>query len=103
VASPAKYAELFAQVGARADVWESTYLQLLDPEELIAHPVLEWVRGTVLRRLLDILPPEQEVAFTQARAPRLGQTYPRTPYGVPFPFRPVSVGSTRYRQRDVVE
>lgn len=69
-----------------ADVWETTYLhQLSGPD-----PVLEWVKSTALRPLLDLLqdrPGDQE-EFLAAYAASLRASYPKDRAGrTIFPFR----------------
>jgi len=88
VAEPGTYLELLAGLGLTADVWETTYLQVLDPAGAQASPVLEWVRGTGLRPVLDVLTDQVERdEFVQAYAAELDRAYPRQPFGVAFPFR----------------
>ena len=87
VAEPGGYADVFAAAGARLDVWETTYLQVLDPAREQDHPVLEWVKGTALTPLLDVLDAAETQVFLADLATRLDAAYPRAAYGVPFPFR----------------
>ncbi len=88
VAEPAVYLELLTRLGLVTDVWETTYLQVLDPDGDQASPVLEWVRGTGLRPVLDLLADEREREdFVEAYTAELGRAYPRGPFGVVFPFR----------------
>ena len=88
VSSPAQYVELFAAAGLEVDAWETTYQHVLDPAGMQANPALEWVRGTGLRPVLEVLPDEAErTAFLEAYDERLRPAYPRTPIGVIFPFR----------------
>lgn len=94
VDDPAGYAELLATRCRHLDVWETTYLQILDPAGEQRSPVLEWVRGTGLRPVLDRLTPEEKQPFEAALAAKYDRAYPRRPYGVPFEFRRVfAVGS----------
>lgn len=87
-AEPSTYLQVLTRGGCTVDVWETTYLHVLDPEGASAHPVLEWVRGTGLRPVLDLLPdPVERAAFERAYAARLDEAYPRTPVGVVLPFR----------------
>jgi trans-aconitate 2-methyltransferase len=88
VAQPAHYVEVLAAEGLEADVWETTYQHVLDPEGRQASPVLEWVRGTGLRPVLETLTDEAErQAFLEDYDARLRAAYPRTSVGVVFPFR----------------
>lgn len=95
VGEPADYAELLAAHCSHPDVWETTYLQVLDPAGERPSPVLDWVRGTTLRPLLDALPEPEREPFLDGLAQRLAEAYQRRPYGVPFPFRRIfAVGRT---------
>lgn len=90
VADPAEYVAAFHAPGRVVEAWETTYLHLLDPDGEQENPVLEWVRGTGLRPVLDALPDEAErAAFLTPYAAALRKAYPRTPAGVPMPFRRV--------------
>src|SRR5690606_34222578 len=51
VASPATYHRMLSGPGRRVDIWATEYLQVLSGPD----PVLEWVRGTALRPVLDVL------------------------------------------------
>jgi len=72
-------------------------LHVLDPEGAQENPVLEWVKGTGLRPVIDLLTEEHErAAFVDAYAARLREAYPRTPAGVILPFRRIfAVGHKR--------
>ena len=83
VLTPAEYAALLADEGWSADVWETTYLHLLPGED----PVLDWVRGTGLRPILQALSPGEAAEFTEVYAELLRSAYPQGPAGTPFPFR----------------
>ena len=90
VLAPAAYVELFGTSGLEVDGWETTYQHVLDPEGRQDNPVLEWVRGTGLRPVLDALTDEEErTAFLAEYDARLRAAYPRTPIGVVFSFRRV--------------
>lgn len=80
---PYAYHELLLRAGCRADVWETTYSQLLTGEA----PVLNWVRGTALRPVLDVLDPEEAQAFEGEYAALLDEAYPAGEFGTVFPFR----------------
>ena len=82
VREPAEYHELLLRGGLRADVWETTYNQLLEGE----NPVLEWVRGTGLRPVLAALGPDS-TEFEREYSALLAQAYPRGGFGTLFPFR----------------
>ncbi|TWE11807.1 methyltransferase domain-containing protein [Rudaeicoccus suwonensis] len=87
VATPEEYAEVLATACGHLDVWETTYLQILDPAGDQRSPVLEWVKGTALRPLLDVLEGAEQEEFIAELIERFDAEYPRHEYGVPFPFR----------------
>jgi trans-aconitate 2-methyltransferase len=80
---PAQYLGVLADEGCAADVWETTYLHLLQGE----NPVLRWYRGTGLRPVLAALTREQAAEFTSIYGQRLAAAYPRGRHGTVFPFR----------------
>lgn len=96
-AAPATYLQVLAREGLSVDAWETTYLHVLDPDGAQENPVLEWVKGTGLRPVIDLLTEEHErAAFVDAYAARLREAYPRTPAGVILPFRRIfAVGHKR--------
>jgi trans-aconitate 2-methyltransferase len=88
VAAPADYLRLLSGLGCGVDAWETTYLQVLPG----ADPVLDWMRGTALRPVLDALPDAAESEeFIAELAGRLREVYPRGPHGTVFPFRRIFV------------
>ena len=92
VEQPSAYVELLGSVGLEVDGWETTYQHVLDPEARQVNPVLEWVRGTGLRPVLEALTDEaRRSAFLADYDARLRAAYPRTPMGVIFPFRRIFV------------
>lgn len=90
VADPAGYVAAWWAPDRQVEAWETTYYHLLDPGGHQVDPVLEWVRGTGLRPVLDVLAgaAEREAFLAPYRA-ALAQAYPRTPAGVPLAFRRV--------------
>jgi trans-aconitate 2-methyltransferase len=85
VAEPAGYLDRLTALGLDADVWETTYLHLLTGGD----PVLDWVKGTGLRPVLDALAPHPEVLddFLAIYRDALRAAYPARPHGTVFPFR----------------
>ncbi|HXD28086.1 MAG TPA: trans-aconitate 2-methyltransferase [Arthrobacter sp.] len=87
-AEPGTYLRLLLEHGFDADVWETTYSQLLRGQD----PVLEWVRGTALRPVLSVLAPEDAREFEHEYAALAREAYPPVtvhdsdPLTV-FPFR----------------
>ncbi|MGW1890245.1 trans-aconitate 2-methyltransferase [Streptomyces sp. NPDC002004] len=85
VLTPAAYLERLTALGCEADVWETTYLHLLEGEDA----VLDWVKGTGLRPVLTALAddPRARDAFVAEYRDLLRRAYPATPQGTVFPFR----------------
>jgi trans-aconitate 2-methyltransferase len=88
VAEPAGYLLLLLSHGFEADVWETTYQHVLEG----TGPVLEWVRGTTLRPVLDALDAEEAAAFEADYGAALRTAYPAFPGPdgralTVFPFR----------------
>lgn len=87
-AEPAQYLQALSRSGVEVDVWETTYLHVL----LGADPVLEWLRGTGARPVLDALTAEGPALaedFVAQLRHRLRRTHPAGPHGTVFPFRRV--------------
>ena len=77
-------AGILLDAGLVADVWETTYLHVLEGED----PVLRWVSGTGLRPVLAALSGDDLDAFTAEYSARLREAYPRRPDGTTIlPFR----------------
>ncbi|MGN7134650.1 trans-aconitate 2-methyltransferase [Rhodococcoides corynebacterioides] len=86
VDDPGDYARLLAGHGCAVDAWETTYIQQLSGPD----PVLEWMRGTALTPVFDVLDADERAAFESDLAARLREEYPVEPDGVTlFPFRRV--------------
>ncbi|MGC0365950.1 trans-aconitate 2-methyltransferase [Rhodococcus sp. 27YEA15] len=85
VDGPAEYALRLQAAGFDVDAWETTYVHVLPG----ADPVLEWVRGTALRPVLDVLGDAESHEFESEYAAMLREAYPPTSAGTLFPFRRV--------------
>ena len=88
VLEPRTYLTELLSTGAQADVWETTYLHVLNGPDA----VLRWIRGTGLRPFLTALEqsgsPTAVDDFLTSYAAALRAAYPRDPHGrVVFPFR----------------
>lgn len=86
ILSPAGYLEHLTELGCpQADVWETTYVQLLQGED----PVLDWTKGTALRPVLTALDGDEAAAreFVGQYRDLLRKAYPPGPHGTVFPFR----------------
>ncbi|QES48639.1 trans-aconitate 2-methyltransferase [Streptomyces venezuelae] len=82
---PGEYLARFTELGCTADVWETTYHQLLTGPD----PVLDWVKGTALRPVLTALGEDHQAvdAFLLQYRDLLRGAYPPGPRGTVFPFR----------------
>lgn len=87
VRAPDWYADTLHGLGCRVQVWETIYHHRLAGEDA----VLEWMKGTGLRPLLDRLDRclgcAVRATFLEAYGRRLACAYPAGPHGTPFPFR----------------
>ncbi|MYT11602.1 trans-aconitate 2-methyltransferase [Streptomyces sp. SceaMP-e96] len=85
ILEPAAYLERLTDLGCAADVWETTYVQLLEGDD----PVLDWVKGTALRPVLTALEndPAAREAFLAEYREALRKAYPTGRHGTVFPFR----------------
>jgi trans-aconitate 2-methyltransferase len=87
VGRPADYFSQLTALGCDVDAWETTYLQVLPGED----PVLEWMTGTALRPVLDLLTDGERETFMTELAAQLRAAYPRREFGTIFPFRRIFV------------
>lgn len=77
------YYDLLQPIAAGIDIWETRYWQVLQGDD----PVLEWVKGSALRPVLDALSPEEQARFLGEYGSRLRDLYPRRSGGETlFPF-----------------
>jgi trans-aconitate 2-methyltransferase len=73
------------------DIWETEYLQILEGDD----PVLEWVRGTGLRPVLNGLDDAEREVFLAEYARRLRAAYPARADGrTLYPFRRLFIVAT---------
>ncbi len=84
VAPAVDYQRMLSGPGRRVDVWTTEYLHVLTGED----PVVEWVRGTGLRPVLDALDERDAGAFLDAYTEAMRHAYPPERDGTTlFPFR----------------
>lgn len=78
------YYRLLAGCTRRLDIWETEYLQVLEGDQ----PVLEWVKGTGLRPILNGLGRHERALFLEKYSRRLRNAYPVLADGrTLYPFR----------------
>lgn len=82
VQEPDRYAEELGRLGFHPTVWQTNYFHRLAGED----PVLEWVKGTALRPVLDRLVDEDREAFLAEYGARLRRAYPAREGMTVFPF-----------------
>jgi len=83
VERPERYLQALVDAGLEADVWQTSYLHVLQGDDA----VLEWVKGTALRPVLSLLDGPDRDEFLSAYAAALREAYPRQSFGTVFPFR----------------
>ena len=85
------YVQRLLELGFHVDGWETTYVHILSGE----NPVLDWLRGTTLRPLLEKLDPPSASEFLGELGGCLQQTYPPQGNVTLFPFRRLFFVATR--------
>jgi trans-aconitate 2-methyltransferase len=84
VEEPETVFDILAPLAKSLDIWETSYLHVLEGED----PVLDWVSGTGLRPFLAPLDASEREAFLADYRARLRQAYPRRADGKTlFPFK----------------
>ncbi len=76
--------------GLRVDTWQTTYFHHLEGED----PVLEWVRGTTLRPVLERLPDDEHEELLGQYGALLRRAYPTRDGRTVFPFKRTFVAAT---------
>jgi trans-aconitate 2-methyltransferase len=76
------YIETLSSLGFVVDAWETTYHHVLQGE----NAVLEWVKGTALRPVLNTLEPEFHTRFLEELGARYRMAYPAAAFGTVFEF-----------------
>jgi len=90
--SPDAYYRILAPVVRQLDIWETTYLHVLEGD----NPVVEWTKGTALRPHLDALAEPEHSAFLAAYAARIAAAYPKQPDGrTLLPFKRIFIVAQR--------
>jgi len=83
VREPQWYLDEFGVRGLEVNAWQTTYFHILEGED----PVLEWVRGTTLRPVLERLPEEEHEEFLNEYGAHLREAYPSRDSITVFPFK----------------
>ncbi|WBQ06772.1 trans-aconitate 2-methyltransferase [Kribbella sp. CA-293567] len=83
VPGPAEYVAALTAEGCTVDAWETTYSHVLQGKNAI----LEWVKGTGARPVLQSLPDDLRERFEAEYGARLNDAYPPKPFGTVLPFR----------------
>ncbi|MEA2002964.1 MAG: methyltransferase domain-containing protein [Actinomycetota bacterium] len=83
VGEPAHYHRLLSPVVDTVEIWTTRYLQVLEGPD----PVLEWVKGTALRPVLDELTGAELESFLERYRREVRSAYEQGPDGTTlFPF-----------------
>jgi len=89
---PLDYVRLLQAADVDFDLWETTYLHVLEGDD----PVLKWVRGAGLRPVMDRLKAGEVEEFLAEYGALLRQAYPKEHHGTTiFPFRRIFMVATR--------
>ena len=83
VSGSAEYIEALSAEGCTVDAWETTYFHVLAGD----NAVLEWVKGTGARPVLQSLPDDLRERFEAEYGARLAVAYPQREFGTVLPFR----------------
>ncbi len=75
IGEPGFYCNLLRDWAVSIDIWETEYLHVLEGPDA----VLNWVRGTALRPLVELLADDELAEFESAYGERLRAAYPRQP------------------------
>ena len=91
VDDPEEYYDLLVSLTTSIDIWSTEYLQILDGPD----PVLEWVKGSGLRPILNDLSETDRATYLEEYARRLRHAYPLRPNGKTlYPFRRLFIVAT---------
>lgn len=85
------YITALSSLGFEVDAWFTDYQQILHGQ----NPVLEWVRGTALRPVLNALPTDLHDSFLSEYGARLLEAYPAQSFGTLLPFKRVFFAARR--------
>ena len=84
VSEPSFYYDLLSPLSSSIDMWETTYMHILEGDD----PIVEWTKGTMLRPLLDHLSEKEAFSFLASYAKKVAKAYPHRADGkTVFPFK----------------
>ena len=83
VATPLYYARTMQEAGLSVDAWETSYVHVLTGED----PVVDWLLGTGLRPVLEILDEADSQEFLAEFARLMRIEFPPTEHGTLLPYR----------------
>ena len=82
---PEVYLDRLVALGCRPDVWETTYLQVLQGPDA----VVRWISGTGLRPVLGVLDEAERAELVAGYRALVAPAYPELPWGTVLPYRRV--------------
>jgi trans-aconitate 2-methyltransferase len=91
VREPVWYMSELTNRGMKITLWQTTYHHRLEGD----NPVLEWVRGTTLRPVLELLDEHEQLEFTTSYGALLREAYPEHAGITVLPFNRLFVLTTR--------
>ncbi|WP_019200979.1 methyltransferase domain-containing protein [Tsukamurella sp. 1534] len=91
VRDPAEYLERLTRPGWTVDVWETTYLHVLQGPDA----VFEWISGTGARPVLARLDGAPRERFVERYKAALDEAYPPREFGTVLPFRRIFAVASR--------
>jgi len=92
---PETYLSALVALGCSADVWETTYLQVLEGPDAI----VSWMTGTGLRPVLGVLDDTEQEEFLAAYRERVAPAYPEQDFGTVLPYRRIFAVAQRQTAR----
>jgi len=91
---PSTYLAALVALECSVDVWETTYLQVLEGRDA----VVSWMTGTGLRPVLGVLDSPEQTEFVADYRERVTPAYPEQDFGTVLPYRRI-FAVARSRQR----
>lgn len=88
------YVHHLHDLGYKVNAWETTYFHVMTGKK----PVLQWLKGTALRPLIERLQKEQQTEFLQSLGLRLEDAYPAREGVTVFPMPRLFFVATRQRR-----